>query len=132
MLLCRSCLLRRIVEYEIEEEVVSAQYTAHFAATLEVDEQFLVHKLKRSEQAVSVQGPRWVMRSLAPFSTPAAMPWTLWVCRTRRMGGYMWTVHEHTVGWQQVAIQTRGARSAESSAGRVHVEEHPLGHAWRV
>lgn len=37
-------------------------------------------------------------------------------------GGWHW----HRVGWLKVAVQTHGA---ETSAGRAHVEEHPLGHA---
>lgn len=75
VLLCRSRLLRRVIKHEVEEEVVSAQYSAHFAAALEIYEQFLVHKLERSGRAVSKK-PRRVMRGSAPFSTLAAMPWT--------------------------------------------------------
>ena len=47
MLLSGCRLLDCVFDDEVEEEVVSAQGATNFAATLKVNEQFLVHKLNR-------------------------------------------------------------------------------------
>ena len=45
MLLGGSCLLDRVFDDEVEEEVVAAQGATDFAAALKVDEELLVHEL---------------------------------------------------------------------------------------
>jgi len=45
MLLSGQGLLEGIVDYEVQEKVVSAQSTADFSAALEMNEQVFVHEL---------------------------------------------------------------------------------------
>ena len=47
MLLRRYCLLQRVVDNEIQKQVVPAQHAADFAAALQVNEQLFVHELDR-------------------------------------------------------------------------------------
>ena len=46
MLLGGSSLFEGIVDHKIEEQIVAAQSTADFTTTLQMHEQFLVHKLE--------------------------------------------------------------------------------------
>ena len=45
MLLCWSRLLYGVFDHKVEKKVIAAESTADFAAALQMDEQFLVHKL---------------------------------------------------------------------------------------
>lgn len=57
MFLCGCCLLQRLVENEVQKQVITAEHAADFAASLEMHEQFLVHELWT--KSVS----RWAMDS---------------------------------------------------------------------
>lgn len=46
MLLGGSGLLEGIVDHKVEEQIVATQSTADFTTTLQMHEQFLVHKLE--------------------------------------------------------------------------------------
>jgi len=45
MLMRRSAFLHRVVDDKIQEKIITAQDTADFAPTLEMDEKLLIHKL---------------------------------------------------------------------------------------
>lgn len=46
MLLGGSSLFKGVVDHKVEEQIVAAQSTANFTTTLQMNEQFLVHKLE--------------------------------------------------------------------------------------
>ena len=45
VLLSRVRLLQGIIDYEVQEEVISTQRSADFPPALKMDEEFLVHEL---------------------------------------------------------------------------------------
>lgn len=47
MLLCRRCLFQSIVDHKIQEKIITAEDSADFPSTLEMDEQLLVHELRQ-------------------------------------------------------------------------------------
>jgi hypothetical protein len=76
-MLLRGCaLLDRVVDDEVEEEVVAAERAANFASALEMDEHLLVHEL-RAHRGVQRADTEQDDGNCAPSSTRAGMPWTL-------------------------------------------------------
>lgn len=47
MLRSRGCFLYRIVDNEVQKEIITAKCAADFSAALKMDKQLLVHKLNR-------------------------------------------------------------------------------------
>lgn len=48
VLLCRGCLLDRVIDDKVKEKVITSKCSANFSATLKMDEKFFVHELKKA------------------------------------------------------------------------------------